>query len=159
DLLREPADHRPHGPGHSRHRAGAPARTRRRARLPGARVSRLPGDLPGVVPGAGRPVRSVPADRARASGPQRRGRRRRAGRLRDGGEPASGPAPPVSGPAPLTSRSNVLHWSGARVEGRVRDTALQLVAAVGLALLAGCGGGSSPTAATDPTVVVIESEN
>jgi len=41
----------------------------------------------------------------------------------------------------------------------VRDTALQLVAAVGLALLAGCGGSSSPTAAPDPLVVVIESEN
>ena len=45
-LLRPPADHRPDGPRDARHRAGPPPRRGRRARLPGARVSGLPGHLP-----------------------------------------------------------------------------------------------------------------
>ncbi len=41
----------------------------------------------------------------------------------------------------------------------MRHTAIRLVMALGLALLAGCGGSSSPTAASDASVVVVESES
>jgi hypothetical protein len=40
----------------------------------------------------------------------------------------------------------------------VRQTVSQLVTALGLALLAGCGGGGSSSTTADPDVIVVESE-
>lgn len=63
----------------------------------------------------------------------------------------------VPGVPALTTVADVLHW-GSR-EGIVRSTARPLVLALVLAAFAGCGGSSSPTAVSDPSVVVVESES
>jgi hypothetical protein len=59
----------------------------------------------------------------------------------------------------------VFHWCerdepdpGSRAEEPVGQSVRPLLAVLGLAVLAGCGGGDSTSTAADPTTIIVESE-